>query len=1349
MNIFRGLNPLNLTNKKNTIECQIIDWATVDKKITVEEEIEPCEYAPINYKFLIKAYGVTLEGTSICINIEDYPPHFFIEIPDYWNKTKIKTLINLIENDKTIKGNINVDSWDIVKRKKFYGFTNNKEFKFIRLLFDNTKMLYRFTKKFTDEKLKDKIKRIDRTYETKGKIYETNIPPLLRFIHQNKLEPAGWIKINPENYSISYRRDSRTQLEIDTKWKCIVPITKEKMAPFVIASFDIEADSSHGDFPLAQKDYKKLATELVTDYISNKHKTKDKIAFKTNFKDNIKSAFENGREDKISKIYRKNNLTYTDINLNKVVDNLYYAIQMKENYSILILDLLSLNSFKKTHLNLCIDDAFSDMNKFQIQKTKYINPYFKITNDVFKDIFVKKIHTLQNKKPTRKMRNYVRDMFLIIVNKFKDQLELYKDNIRFVCQHYFDKTTKETFSETFNLIKRIIEKLLPVFKAKFPEIQFNKEIMIERFNFELSDKGLLPDIQGDRVIQIGTTVQKYGEKECCVKHIATLGSCTSIENCIVEECENERDVLLKWTKFIQELDPDIITGYNIFGFDYKYMVERSKELDCYDEFMMLSRENHKKCILQEKVLSSSALGENKLEYIEMTGRVQMDLFKIVQRDHNLVSYKLDFVAETFINDTIINCKGNNLNIKGVRNINKGNYITIKSDNIPFNQGKKYKIIDIDYEEEKMTIEDNIELNDKVTNIWQLAKDDVSPNDIFRLQKGSAEDRNIIATYCIQDCALCLTLINKLQIITNNIAMSNVCFVPLSFIFMRGQGIKILSLVSRQCRKEKFIIPLIKCESNKQDDIIDKDDPDYKHDKIKFEWEEDIDENITLGEDDGYEGAIVLKPSPGIYLDKYVVVLDYASLYPSSMISENLSHDSIILDKKYLGEYGAKELKKLGYGYVDVTYDIYSWVDPKIKNKGKHKTGTKTCRYVQPPNGEKSVIPRILKELLGARKATKKKMKEETDDFQKSVLDGLQLAFKITANSLYGQIGARTSAIYLKDIAASTTAVGRNLLYMARDKTQEKFNGAVAIYGDTDSVFIDFKPKDEKGNLLKGKEGLKRAIELGVEAEKHIQQFLKPPHKLEYEKTFWPFILFSKKRYIGYKYEFDINKYKETSMGIVLKRRDNAEIVKHVYGTVMNILLKEKDLDKTLRVLNEQLNDLLDGKYPIEKLIITKSLRGYYKNPNGVAHKVLADRMGKRDPGNKPMTNDRIPYVYIDTKKTKDSNQGDFIEHPDYIKDNKLKPDYKFYITNQIMKPVGQIFALIVEDLKGYKKDKDYFDNQYKYYLSKYNNDEKKTTHKISEMRLTVACDIIFEKVLRKATNKKNNNYEITHFMKRK
>jgi len=121
----------------------------------------------------------------------------------------------------------------------------------------------------------------------------------------------------------------------------------------------------------------------------------------------------------------------------------------------------------------------------------------------------------------------------------------------------------------------------------------------------------------------------------------------------------------------------------------------------------------------------------------------------------------------------------------------------------------------------------------------------------------------------------------------------------------------------------------------------------------------------------YRGA---KATTFNYIKKPVTVLDYASLYPSSMISENLSHDSLVISDKYLGDSGIKELEKIGYGYVDVTHDVFKWKDPKIRSKGKVKIGTKTCRFVQPPNKEKSIIPKILMKLLKARKDTRAKIK---------------------------------------------------------------------------------------------------------------------------------------------------------------------------------------------------------------------------------------------------------------------------------------------------------------------------------------------------------------------------------------
>jgi DNA polymerase elongation subunit (family B) len=156
------------------------------------------------------------------------------------------------------------------------------------------------------------------------------------------------------------------------------------------------------------------------------------------------------------------------------------------------------------------------------------------------------------------------------------------------------------------------------------------------------------------------------------------------------------------------------------------------------------------------------------------------------------------------------------------------------------------------------------------------------------------------------------------------------------------------------------------------------------------------------------------------------------------------------------------------------------------------------------------------------------------------------------------------------------------------------------------------------------------------------------------------------------------------MGIVMKRRDNAPIVKYVYGGVIENILVKQDIKAAFDFVQKASTELMEGKFPISKLTITKSLRAEYKTPNPPAHKILAERIGQRDPGNKPSSSERIPYVYIPAP-IGSTLQGDRIETPTYIKEHKLAPDYAFYITNQIAKPVAQVFGLVVEKLPGFNK----------------------------------------------------------------
>jgi hypothetical protein len=104
--------------------------------------------------------------------------------------------------------------------------------------------------------------------------------------------------------------------------------------------------------------------------------------------------------------------------------------------------------------------------------------------------------------------------------------------------------------------------------------------------------------------------------------------------------------------------------------------------------------------------------------------------------------------------------------------------------------------------------------------------------------------------------------------------------------------------------------------------------------------------------------------------------------------------------------------------------------------------------------------------------------------------------------------------------------------------------------------------------------------------------------------------------------------------------------------------------------------------PLEKFIISKSLRDDYKNPAQIAHRVLADRMAARDPGTAPKVGDRLQFVFVAENKDK-GKQGDRIEEVGYVRAKKLTPDASFYITNQIQNPVAQLFALCIDQLDGY------------------------------------------------------------------
>ena len=299
-----------------------------------------------------------------------------------------------------------------------------------------------------------------------------------------------------------------------------------------------------------------------------------------------------------------------------------------------------------------------------------------------------------------------------------------------------------------------------------------------------------------------------------------------------------------------------------------------------------------------------------------------------------------------------------------------------------------------------------------------------------------------------------------------------------------------------------------------------------------------------------------------------------------------------------------------------------------------------------------------------------------------------------------------------------------------------------VVHNTDSVFVKFNLVYPDGSYPQtDQEKVQRSIDIGLELQDKLKKdkYFKPPHDLEYEKVFYPLMLITKKRYAGEKFEFDATKSKFTSMGIVLKRRDNAPILKHTYGGVMKKIMKEKNIQSAIDFVKLCCQEIIDNKYELNMFVISKTLSDYYKDPDSIPHKVLANRMTERDPGNKPASNERIPYAYIkvDEKPGEKLLQGDRIEHVNYITEHNLPLDYYIYIKNQLLKPICQIFELVVENMEGFPYHQDHFDNLYDVYFDKYKSDKKKTEKKISELKQKLVAKLIFEEFMVKATNIQN------------
>ena len=435
------------------------------------------------------------------------------------------------------------------------------------------------------------------------------------------------------------------------------------------------------------------------------------------------------------------------------------------------------------------------------------------------------------------------------------------------------------------------------------------------------------------------------------------------------------------------------------------------------------------------------------------------------------------------------------------------------------------------------------------------KDPLDHKDIFRgYRMGMIGDEKgnkmlgLVGKYCVQDSVLVGKLFEKIQTWVGLFEMAKTCNVPIIYIFTMGQQIKVYSQVYKLCLHDDFIV--------ENEGYIPKDDEQYT-------------------------GATVFPPVPGLY--EKVIPFDFASLYPTTIIAYNIDYSTLVTDDNI----------------PDEMCHIIEWEDhvgcehdedDKVGKFNQTICAKRKYRFLKEPKG---VMPTLLELLLNTRKKTKKEMKDikkriKTEDLDEEtkknlekkciVLDKRQLAYKVSANSMYGSMGVKRGYLPFMPGAMCTTAKGRQSIEKAASVIQNYHNGKL-IYGDTDSCYIHFPHLKTSQDCW----------DYALKVEENVSNLFPNPMKLEFEEEiYWRFFILSKKRYMAISCGRDgvLNDHIEKK-GVLLARRDNSKFVRDLYSEIIMMIFDGKSKDETLHFIVKYINDLCSGKFGYKDFIITK------------------------------------------------------------------------------------------------------------------------------------------------------------------
>ncbi|KAL2136842.1 hypothetical protein VTI74DRAFT_1056 [Chaetomium olivicolor] len=635
---------------------------------------------------------------------------------------------------------------------------------------------------------------------------------------------------------------------------------------------------------------------------------------------------------------------------------------------------------------------------------------------------------------------------------------------------------------------------------------------------------------------------------------------TSIE--VVEEA-SELDLLIRIVETVRTHDPDILTGYEVHGSSWGYLIERAMhkyEYDLCSEFSRMKSDS-----VGKTGKDADRWGFKTTSMLHVTGRHIINVWRAMRGELNLLQYSMENVVWHLLHRRIPHYSWRNL------------------------------------------------------TDWYLS--------------GRPRDLSKVLRYYFRRTRMDIEILEANELIPRTSEQARLLGVDFFSVFSRGSQFKVESIMFRIAKPENF---LLVSPSRKQ-----------------------------VGAQNALECLpLVMEPQSAFYPDP-LLVLDFQSLYPSVMIAYNYCYSTCLgrvvswrgTNKLGFTEYKRREgLLKLLKDNINIAPNGMMYVKPEIR---------------------KSLLAKMLTEILETRVMVKSGMKEDKDDktLQK-LLNNRQLALKLLANVTYGYTSASFSGrMPCSEIADSIVQTGRETLEraIAYIHSVERWNAEV-VYGDTDSLFVYLKGRTRD-----------QAFDIGAEIAKEITKMNPRPVKLKFEKVYHPCVLLAKKRYVGYKYESREQATPEfDAKGIETVRRDGTPAEQKIEKKALKILFETADLSQVKEYFQSQCSKIMRGSVSIGDFSFGREVKlGTYsgKGPGPPGALISTKRM-LEDARAEPQYGERVPYVVI--SGAPGARLIDRCVAPEDLLNNPhASLDAEYYISKNIIPPLERIFNLVGANVRAW------------------------------------------------------------------